>query len=242
MSLYHCIRCRRSFSPLGHTDRDHCPECYSERRLHRTRASMSVCPKRICPITRGGYHLAQLARQRGWPHTRRAVFLAAHLHAGQTRKSGGPYIVHPLAVAWKLVHCGVEDDGILAAALLHDVLEDCADEVAAQDLQWKHGLPCHVDQYIQALTQDKSTTDSTYYQNVADIPEAIVVKLADRLHNNSTMIGPCYNQEKKLTKAKHTEQYVLPLYDATTGRFNKYHDIAANLTAEIERLNRTHAG
>ncbi len=63
---------------------------------------------------------------------RRAYAYAAEKHAGQTRRSGEPYITHPLAVATILTELEM-DDATLAAGLLHDVVEDCGvtrDQVA----------------------------------------------------------------------------------------------------------------
>src|SRR5690242_7560253 len=55
---------------------------------------------------------------------RYAYYLAEKAHAGQTRESGEPYVTHPLAVANILSDLRMDDDSI-AAALLHDVIEDC---------------------------------------------------------------------------------------------------------------------
>ena len=54
-----------------------------------------------------------------------ALAVARHFHNGQYRKDGMPYIVHPLKVCSTLINYGIDDDTTLAAALLHDLLEDC---------------------------------------------------------------------------------------------------------------------
>src|SRR4030095_16183519 len=54
----------------------------------------------------------------------RAYDIASHWHAGQFRKSGDPYMTHPLAVAGILTHLGMETTTLLAAALRHDTIED----------------------------------------------------------------------------------------------------------------------
>ena len=58
-----------------------------------------------------------------------ALSLARQLHDGQHRKDGTPYIAHPLKVCSTLISYGIDDDVTLAAALLHDVLEDCGDRL-----------------------------------------------------------------------------------------------------------------
>ena len=55
----------------------------------------------------------------------RAYDLAKSLHAGQLRKSGEPYLIHPIAVAVILAQLGMDDE-TLAGGLLHDVVEDMA--------------------------------------------------------------------------------------------------------------------
>ena len=61
--------------------------------------------------------------------TQTALALAKQLHAGQYRKDGTPYISHPLKVCSTLISYGIDDDTTLAAALLHDVLEDSGDRL-----------------------------------------------------------------------------------------------------------------
>lgn len=62
---------------------------------------------------------------KGLKNTLKAAYLANELHDGQERKDGGPYISHPARVANSLKARKINDDIILATALLHDVLEDC---------------------------------------------------------------------------------------------------------------------
>ena len=77
-------------------------------------------------------YLKGFAMGRGWSETMQALNYARKLHKGQARKSGEPYIIHPLTMACQAVSMGVNDDNIVAAILLHDVVEDCA--VSVNDL------------------------------------------------------------------------------------------------------------
>ena len=60
-----------------------------------------------------------------WNNTLQALSFARKAHNGQYRKSGEPYIVHPLTCASHAIALGLHDDQIIAACLLHDVIEDC---------------------------------------------------------------------------------------------------------------------
>ena len=68
----------------------------------------------------------------------RAYDFAKELHEGQFRASGEEYISHPLAVAELVVGLVPETDAV-CAALLHDVVEDCADKVSIADIEKRFG-------------------------------------------------------------------------------------------------------
>ncbi len=86
------------------------------------------------------------------PLVERALRIAARAHHGQNRKQTDcPYIAHPAAVALILQRAGFDDDAILAAAVLHDVVEDTdysAEQLAAD-------FPQPVPEYVAALTERK---------------------------------------------------------------------------------------
>ncbi len=124
---------------------------------------------------------------------RLAYRFADEAHLGQMRKNGDPYITHPIAVAqmcteWKL------DAQALAAALMHDAMEDCG--VTKQELVERFGSP--VAELVDGLTKlDKLEFDSRE-QNQAESfrkmllamardVRVILIKLADRTHNMRTM-------------------------------------------------------
>jgi GTP pyrophosphokinase len=124
---------------------------------------------------------------------KRAYRFADEAHLGVTRRSGEPYITHPIAVAiqcteWKL------DSQALMAALLHDVMEDCG--VTKIDLIEKFGP--HVADLVDGLTKlDKLSFETKEEGQVESFRKmllamardvrVILVKLADRTHNMRTM-------------------------------------------------------
>lgn len=129
------------------------------------------------------------------PLLEQALRTAAFFHRHDVRKgSDTPYFAHPAAVAVILLRAGFTDDNMLAAALLHDVVEDtpCTiDELAAE-------FPPEVVQYVAALSEQKTDEHGNkrpwklrkedHLQEVAQAPLPVrAIVLADKLHNLATM-------------------------------------------------------
>ena len=124
-----------------------------------------------------------------------ALRFAAAAHAGQTRKSTGvPYLTHPAAVALLLARHGWTDDATLAAALLHDTVED----TAATAAQIAAAFPPPVPEHVAALSERKrdaagepipwADRKSEHLTRLAAAPVAVrAVALADKLHNLGTV-------------------------------------------------------
>ena len=115
-----------------------------------------------------------------------AASFAARLHAGQVRKDGQtPYVAHPFRVALTVRHVFAVDDPVaLAAALLHDVIEDTTADY--DDIQEEFGT--EVADTVAALTKDmrlpESDREVAYDQQLAQASwQAQLVKLADVFDN-----------------------------------------------------------
>lgn len=125
------------------------------------------------------------------PLLARALALAVTAHAGQSRKGGRvPYATHPLRVVGRVHAWGVADEEILAAAALHDVLEDT--DVTEEDLA-RETTPRVLD-LVRALTHPPGLAPRKRTEAIlgalARAPlEAVLVKLADRLDNVQEMPG-----------------------------------------------------
>ncbi|AWB84117.1 RelA/SpoT family protein [Corynebacterium liangguodongii] len=143
----------------------------------------------------------------------RAYDIAERLHEGVTRKSGDPYITHPLAVATICGEIGM-DTTTLVAALLHDTVEDT--DYSLRDLQADFGP--EVAKLVDGVTKlDKvalgaaaeAETIRKMIVAMADDPRVLVIKVADRLHNMRTMrfLPP----EKQAKKARETLDVIAPL-------------------------------
>ena len=145
----------------------------------------------------------------------RAYHAAAEAHEGQVRRSGDPYIVHPLAVATILAELGL-DDITLAAALLHDAVEDTA--ISLDDVTRDFGP--EVAAMVDGVTKlDRVRFDSKEAQQAATMRKMLVamskdirvllIKLADRLHNMRTIAA--LPREKQERIAQETIDVYAPL-------------------------------
>ena len=120
----------------------------------------------------------------------RAHAFCVSAHAGQQRKDGAAYHTHPQAVTELLQSYGVHDPEVLAAAYLHDVLEDTP--VCREELVERFGEP--VTRLVEELTSPDypGRTFEQKHEELADearrmSDEAKMIKLADRMHNLYTM-------------------------------------------------------
>jgi GTP pyrophosphokinase len=145
----------------------------------------------------------------------RAYQVALSAHEGQTRKSGEPYIHHPMSVATIVARQGL-DDVTIAAALLHDAVEDTSIELA--DLERDFGPD--VAMIVDGVTKlDRLSFDSKEDQQAASMRKMLValakdlrvliIKLADRLHNMRTLAAlPDHKQQRT---ARETLDIYAPL-------------------------------
>ena len=146
----------------------------------------------------------------GMKETLKALSFAREKHCGQLRKSGQPYIVHPLTMACNAVSMGIRDDTVVATILLHDVCEDCGVSVAELPVSQA------VKQGVELMTfrvmdgESKEIAKNRYYNMLLQSREATLTKLIDRCHNVSSMAGT-FSVAKLKSYIEETRQYVLPL-------------------------------
>jgi guanosine-3',5'-bis(diphosphate) 3'-pyrophosphohydrolase len=143
----------------------------------------------------------------------RAYDVAEDRHSEQVRKSGDPYITHPLAVATILAELGM-DTTTLIAALLHDTVEDTG--YSLEQLRTEFGDEVthlvdgvtKLDKVVLGTAAEAETIRKMIIAMARD-PRVLVIKVADRLHNMRTMrfLPP----EKQARKAKETLEVIAPL-------------------------------
>ncbi|HYQ62086.1 MAG TPA: bifunctional (p)ppGpp synthetase/guanosine-3',5'-bis(diphosphate) 3'-pyrophosphohydrolase [Actinophytocola sp.] len=189
----------------------------SATRRVRARLARRITAQRSAPVKQVLEPLAAVHREL---HPKADLALLQHAydvaeeaHRDQRRKSGDPYITHPLAVATILGELGM-DTITLVAALLHDTVEDT--DYALKDLQEDFGE--EVSRLVDGVTKlDKVQLGSAAEAEtirkmviaMARDPRVLVIKLADRLHNMRTMrfLPP----EKQAKKARETLEVLAPL-------------------------------
>ncbi len=139
-----------------------------------------------------------------------ALAFARQKHAGQKRKSGEPYVVHPLTMACNALGMGIKDDEAIATILLHDVCEDCG--VSLEELPVTDNVRHSVDLMTFRIMdgETKEIAKNRYYNMLIEDREATLTKLVDRCHNVSSMAGT-FSIEKLKSYIEETREYVLPL-------------------------------
>lgn len=154
--------------------------------------------------------------------SRTAMTLAERAHAGQTRKHGAPYLVHPVRVALVLTeefdHC---DADLIPAALLHDVLEDAPDRVPAAEIEATCGI--EVLSLVEVVTSppksevpDKAERNRLKAEKVLAGPrKAWYIKLADRIDNlrDACLLADSAGKQFRARYHDETVNYYLPMVE-----------------------------
>ncbi|WP_426661482.1 RelA/SpoT family protein [Rhodanobacter aciditrophus] len=145
----------------------------------------------------------------------RAFQVGAHAHAGQTRKSGEPYITHPVAVAGILAELGMDAETIIAA-ILHDTLEDTALSRTALAGEFGETVAELVDgvtklDKMRFGTRQEADAESFRKMLLAMARDlrVILIKLADRLHNMRTLGAKDASSRRRI--ARETLEIYAPI-------------------------------
>ena len=180
------------------------------------------------------------ATAQGLQQTLRALPFAREQHQGQLRKGQAriPYISHPLTMCCHALAMGLQEDGLLAAILLHDVVEDCGVRLDA--------LPVDEDtrETVRLLSkdprheEDEEGYDLAYFGAMAGHPQALLIKLLDRCHNLSVMSAG-FSRQRMLTYVQHTQQHVMPLADTLRGFAPEYSNACFLLKYQMQSLMHT---
>lgn len=189
---------------------------------------------------------------------RKSYRIAEQMHRGQNRKSGEPYITHPIAVADILAGLGL-DTTTIAAALLHDTVEDTS--YTLQRLRDDFGPD------VALLVDGVTKLDKVYFGAAAEAEtfrklivaagrdvRVMVIKLADRLHNMRTIQARSKSSQVRIAEA--TREVLIPLADRlglyvikreledivlSTVDSAVYEEIDAYLNSNVERERRVAA-
>ena len=163
--------------------------------------------------------ISLVKQKKRWADTKliiKAYNYAKEKHGTQCRKSGEPYIIHPVQVAYILTDIGL-DEATICAALLHDVVEDT--EVTHEDLVRDFGEEIATmvagvtklgELRYQASTEERQVENyrKMFLAMGKDI-RVIIIKLADRLHNLRTL--KYLRRDRQIANAKETMELYAPL-------------------------------
>ena len=134
-------------------------------------------------------------------------------HDGVTRKSGEPYVLHPIAVSCILAHMRLDAETLMAA-LLHDVIEDT--EFSKEDISEKFGKK--VAELVDGVTKLSQSSDKEFnkaasfrkiLQATLQDPRVIIIKLSDRYHNMTTL--DALRPDKRARIAQETFDVFVPM-------------------------------
>src|SRR6202795_1999987 len=137
---------------------------------------------------------------------KKAYDYSLHVHAGQTRASGEPYLVHPLEVALVLAEMKM-DPVAIAAGLLHDSVEDTS--VTIVDIRQEFGEQvAHIVEGVTKISKiDFATREEAQAENLrkmmlamVDDIRVVLIKLADRLHNMRTLEHLQPDRQRKIAE------------------------------------------
>ena len=159
-----------------------------------------------------------------------ALELAVNYHEGQYRDGGEPYIIHPLMVCKTLLLLNVEKylkawypqksdswirhqcDVLLAAAVLHDVVEDCDLPNKGREMVEVDHLEEEVWRIVIILSKPpkgEPYDPKAYFNGILEIWKATLIKIADRANNCTTM--QVFKEERRKNYIRETSEYIYPL-------------------------------
>ena len=159
--------------------------------------------------------IAENGRQIDINLVERAYTLAARSHNGQFRKSGEPFVDHPLHVASLLVELGLDTESV-AAALLHDVVEDTEVSLPTIEKQFGNEIANLVDGITKLGRIPFSSVEEQQAENLRKLLLAMnqdirvmLIKLCDRMHNMRTAEG--WDEQTRRDKALETMEVYAPI-------------------------------
>lgn len=175
------------------------------------------------------------ARNFKMKNTLAAVDFAVKAHEGQKRKrSSIPYIYHPLNLACHALAMDIREDEIIAACLLHDVMEDCGKK--PEDLP----VNDRTRELVGLLTRPDTTEDTrgdvleSYYDAIVKDPGAALIKCLDRCNNLTTMSWGL-SRDRIYRMISETEEYYPKLIKAIKATTD-YNNAAWLLKYQIESM------
>lgn len=170
----------------------------------------------------------------GFEQSRAALVFARRAHAGQTRKGGVPYIVHPLSMACDAIACKGVTDEIIATILLHDVCEDCNIPLSALPVNdvVRRGVKLMTLRPFQG--EEKTETKRRYFNELLDSKEAIICKAFDRNANLNDAEG-VLSEEAIIKNIRETHELLMPVLKEAKYEYPELSDMLHTIRTELKR-------
>lgn len=171
------------------------------------------------------------AQGKGFYNLINAISLADEYHRGQKRAGGEDYIVHPSRVCKMLLNHGIENEDILAAAILHDVLEDtrCDYDTLVNSTNEE------IASLVGVLTKNKDITKKVYLSGICSDWRTSIIKLSDRVHNLSTMTK-AWSIDKIRNYIRDTEEHIIPVANKGIVNYPKISNLFYSFKLQLEIL------
>lgn len=182
-------------------------------------------------------HVTQFARAKNMKETLKAVRIMKECHQGQCRKGKDrvPYIIHPLMLACHAFALGIDTDHLIAACLLHDVVEDCGVTVEELDIDPAVAEAVSLLSFKQLEGKTKEESEILYYEGISHSKTAAMVKLLDRCNNISSMASG-FSRQKIASYIDETERYIMPLLEQIRQEYDDYYNAAFLIKYQMRSL------
>jgi len=178
---------------------------------------------------------------RGYFTALEALEFATKYHTGKRKNGITPEFYHQLSIASyvRTLPLPIEDmEAVLAAVLLHDVVEDY--DVTIEEIEARFGQ--RVSKLVALMTNkmnDAKLSKEVYYANLATDPLGAILKGSDRINNIQTM-GGVFSDEKQIRYIDEVKNYILPMLKKARRAFPVYEAVIENikfvLTSQIELI------
>jgi len=168
-------------------------------------------------------------------NTLKAIDYAVDAHEGQKRKrSTVPYIYHPLNLACHALSMDIIEDEVIAACMLHDVVEDCGKKLEDLPVNDETKELVRLLTRVKTKDEDRNAANRSYYENILSNPKAALVKCLDRCNNLTTMSWGL-SRDRIYRMIRETEEYYPQLIGAIKAT-PEYNSAAWLLKYQIESM------
>ena len=146
--------------------------------------------------------------------------LAKSYYKNYTRKTGDPFIIHPLRVASYLISLGIDTDKVCSAAVLHEIINTCHLKYNGIEIVTEHHINSEVLELIRLVANAERYPLEIYYAALRECPEAFMLKLSNRAHTCTKLLDS--SNEEITNYICECEQYIYPACEYVIEHYPKY--------------------